>query len=237
MKKRMSTAQNISAVCLAVGLSASAHAATVITFEELPGGLTPMLNSPGIPVPTGSRLTDQYLASSGVSFTSQAGYAALVDHGIGNPTASNRNVIGGASSGGALSYTTPITISFFDTGNTSIRAVTGSFRIQGDWFPLPGGSVFATAYDAAGNVLGSTSDTDDKVFGVAGPVLQFNIAGIHSVMISGDSGTVGFDQLEYGALTAVGSGTSVIPVPAAVWLFGTGLVGLFAFSRRKGNAT
>ena len=56
-------------------------------------------------------------------------------------------------------------------------------------------------------------------------------------MISGDSGTVGFDQLEYGALTAVGTGTSVIPVPTAVWLFGTGVMGLVAFSRRKRVAT
>ena len=30
--------------------------------------------------------------------------------------------------------------------------------------------------------------------------------------------------------------TSVVPVPAAVWLFGSGLIGLIGFARRKTNA-
>ena len=195
--------RDIAAASLAFSLAAAAHATTVITFEEMPNGLTAMVNSPGAAVPTDSQLTNQYLTSSGVSFTSLAGYAALVDHGIGNPTASIPNIIGGTTSDGRLDYDAPITISFFDVANTSVKAVTDAFKIQGDWFPLGSGQVFATAYDAGGNVLGSTSDTDNKVFGVSGPVLQFNIAGIHSVVISGDNGTVGFDQLEYGALTAV----------------------------------
>ena len=108
--------------------------------------------------------------------------------------------------------------------------MTGSFKIQGDWFPLNRGSVFATAYGVAGNVLGSTSDTDDKVFGVSGPVLQFNIAGIHSVVISGDNGTVGFDNLQYGVLTAVPE-----PETYALMLAGLGLVGALARRRKAGQ--
>ena len=193
----------IAAASLAFCLGSVAHAATVITFEEAPNGLAAMVNAPGTVVPLASQLTNQYLASSGVSFTSLAGYAALVNHGVGNPTASIPNIIGGTTADGRLDYDAAITISFFDIANTSVKAVTDSFKIQGDWVPLGTGQVFATAFDADGNLLASTSDTDNKVFGVSGPVLQFSIAGIHSVVISGDNGTVGFDQLEYGTLLAV----------------------------------
>lgn len=216
----------LSAALLASALPA--HADTLITFEELATGLTAMGNSFTL-VPGNSQLSNQYLNSYGVSFSSLAGYVALVNHGLGNPTASDPNIIGGTIAGGQLSYSAPITISFFDTANTSVKAVTSSFKIQGDWYPLPGGSVFATAYGVAGNVLGTTSDTDNKIFGVSGPVLQFNIAGIHSVVFSGDTNTVGFDNLEYGVLTAA------VPEPEtyAMMLAGLGLLGAVARRRKQ----
>jgi len=217
----------IAAASLAFCLVSVAHAATVITFEEAPNGLAAMVNAPGTVVPLASQLTNQYLASSGVSFTSLAGYAALVNHGAGNPTASIPNIIGGTTSDGRLNYNDAITISFFDIANTSVKAVTDSFKIQGDWVPLGTGQVFATAFDADGNLLASTSDTDNKVFGVSGPVLQFSIASIHSVVISGNNGTVGFDQLQYGTLTAV-------PEPGTWALLAVGLALCWA-SRVVGN--
>ena len=217
-------------LALAFGLAANAHA-TVITFEELPNGLTAMGNA-FTPVPVNSRLTNQYLVSNGVSFTSLGGFAALVDHGAGNPTASAPNIIGGSASNGIMDYSAPISISFFDIANTSIKAVTDFFTIQGDWFPLGTGQVFATAFGADGTVLGTTSDTDNKVFGVSGPVLQFNFSGIHSVTINSDNGTVGFDQLEYGALVSV-SNPSEVPEPGSLasMLAALGALGLIA--RRK----
>jgi hypothetical protein len=218
-------ARTFAAICLVFGIAVPVHA-TLINFEELPNGLVAMPNA-AIVVPAQSRLTNQYLASSGVSFTSLAGFAGLVDHGAGFPTASDPNIIGGTDANGVLDYTRPITISFFDVGNPSLKAVTDTFKIQGDWYPFgPGfGSVFATAYDPSGNVLGSTSDTDDKPFGVSGPVLQFNIPGIHSVVISGDQGSVGFDQLEFGTLTTV-------PEPGSLLLLAVGLGLLGCWSRQ-----
>src|SRR4029079_11678882 len=135
----------IAAASVAFCLATVAHAATVITFEEAPNGLAAMVNAPGTAVPLASQLTNQYLASSGVSFTSLAGYAALVNHGAGNPTASIPNIIGGTTSDGRLNYNAAITISCFDIANTSVKAVTDSFKIQGDWVPLGSGQVFATA--------------------------------------------------------------------------------------------
>ena len=156
---------------LALVFASSSHADTLITFEEAATGLTAMVNS-FTAVHVNSRLSNQYLSSNGVSLSSLAGYVAIVNHGTNEPTASVPNIIGGTTAAGQLSYSAPITISFFDTANTSVKSVTSFFKIQGDWHPLGGGSVFATAYGVAGNVLGLISDTDDKIFGVSGPVLN-----------------------------------------------------------------
>jgi len=43
---------------------------------------------------------------------------------------------------------------------------------------------------------------------------------------SPDTDAVGIDDLRYGT-------ASVIPVPAAVWLFGTALIGFVGYSRRR----
>ena len=213
-------------VAAAMLFSGSGHATALITFEELPAGLVAMSNSPGAAAPAASHLTNQYLVSDGVSFTSLAGYAAVVDHGAGNPSASVPNIIGGTASGGALDYNAPITISFFLPSSISTRAVTSFFKIQGDYFPLGSGGVNAQAFDVSGHLLGSTSDTDNKAFGLAGPVLTFNLAGIHSVVISGNNGTVGFDNLDFGPLTAA------VPEPSTYALMLSGL-GLMACSARR----
>lgn len=207
---------------------AASQATTTITFEE-PVGVVAMVNSPGSAVPAASQLTNQYLVSDGVSFTSLAGHVAVVNHGAGNLSASVPNIIGGTTSGGALDYNAPITISFFLPSSTSTGAVTSFFKIQGDYIPLGSGSVSAQAFGISGNLLGSTSDTDNKAFGLAGPVLMFNLASIHSVVISGDNGTVGFDNLEFGPLTAA------VPEPGtyALMLSGVGLMAWFARRQRR----
>jgi hypothetical protein len=175
----------------------AAATSNLITFEELPNQMTAMVNN-GSAIPINSRLSNQYLATHGVAFTSTGGFAALVNHGA--PTASNPNIIGGSTAAGQLSFLEPIMISFFNVADLSVKAVTNRFKIQGDWTPLRSGQVFATAFDISGNVIGTTSDKDNKIFGVSGPILEFNVAGIHRVVIRGDSGTVGFDQLEFGVL-------------------------------------
>ena len=39
-----------------------------------------------------------------------------------------------------------------------------------------------------------------------------------------------------GSFNTVASGFAVVPVPAAVWLFGSGLIGLISIARRKSQA-
>lgn len=54
-----------------------------------------------------------------------------------------------------------------------------------------------------------------------------NSAGIARIFISNRLGGIEVDHLQYGG------GVSAIPVPAAVWLFGTALIGLVGFSKRR----
>ena len=92
-----------------LALAGQAHAATIITFEE--AGLVAMGNSPGTVVPVGAQLSNQFLATNGVSFSSGAGYAAVVDHGqlpIYTPTPPN--LIGGTTAGGNLDYSATIVV-------------------------------------------------------------------------------------------------------------------------------
>lgn len=217
-------------VIAAMTVAGQAQAA-LITFEE--AVVTAMGNSPGTPVLGGAQLSNQYLASDGVSFTSGAGYAAVVNHGFNIYTPSAPNLIGGTNPDGTLNYAALITASFFTTANTNVFATTNSVKVLGDLLGANGGTVTLSAFDIFGNLLGSITDTDDKPPG-QGPVLSLSLAGIHSVTFSGTTGTVGFDNFEFGPLTAA-------PVPGPI--VGAGLPGLamalggFVAWRRRRNQT
>lgn len=206
----------------AAGLCVSTAAgAALITFEN--DGLAPlaMTNAPGSPVPLASRLADQYL-SLGALFSSEAGYAAVVNHFPADPTATPTPpaIVGGTTAGGLLDYAAAITITFVKPGDAGIGASTGRVRILGDRFPLNSGSVTMSAFDLGGALLGSVTVPDVGPIGT-GPVLELTLAGIHSVVVSGDSGTVGFDNLEFDAL----SFPVPAPAPATSLLLLAGLAG------------
>lgn len=215
----------------ALTLAGQAHS-TTITFEEV--GLVAMGNSPGAVVPLGAQLSNQFLATNGVLFTSGAGYAAVVDHGYPSLTPSAPNLIGGTAAGGTLDYSAAIQASFFTTANTSVLATTNSVSVLGDLFGLGFGTVTLNAYDYLGNLLGTVSDVDSYPQGT-GPTLSLSVAGIHSVAFFGSSGTVGFDNFQFGELTAV----SGVP-EASTWammILGFAGVGFMAFRRRNQGAT
>lgn len=125
--------------------------------------------------------------------------------------------------------------------NTS-RLITSS-NISG----LPG----AWSYGGAGNMDGfggftvrpDTSGANNRI-----PVLTFSIVGISGDVItdyimpsSGNAGqgnqffaahVAGFND-GYGNSSAFFGGSTPVPVPAAIWLFGSGLLGLVGLARRK----
>lgn len=197
-----------------------AGATTLVTFEE--PGLTGMSNSPGSAVPLASQISNQLASTLGVTFSSGGGFAAIVDHYPSNPIATPTppNIIAGTNANGALDYSVAITASFWLPSNTAIKATTNFVQVLGDHYPLGSGGATMWAYDISGNLLGSVSAPDTGAFGT-GLTLTLNIAGIHSVVFSGDNGTIGFDNFEFGELT--GS----VPEPAswAMMIIGLGAVG------------
>jgi hypothetical protein len=204
-----------SVIALVTGfIVSSAAEAAFIDFDSLPG----MFNSPGSTVPIESQLSDGFLSTLGVSFSSASGYVAVVSHSP-FPTVSVPNVIGGVTAGGLQSYGTPIEFTFFDPANSTTKGVTNFVSIRGDQAPLAGATAAMEAFDIDGNSLGFTSAPDST----GGLTLSLAFPGIHSVRLtqnsasSGIDGTIGFDNLSFNTVTAV-------PAPAAVWLLSSGLL-------------
>lgn len=214
---------------LAVVLTPSPASADLITidFDSLPG----MPNSPGLIVPLGSRLSNQFQPTTGAVFSSAVGYVAVVDlvTGFGpNHAISNPNGIGGVNASNQLSYGTPTIVTFFDPGNPLIPAVTDFVQIRGDQIPLAGATATLEAFDVFGSTLGSVTAND-----VAGGLtLAFSAPGIHSIRISQNSagfgvdGTIALDNLTFNAVSSV-------PEPGTLTLFGIGTIGLLVYGWRR----
>ncbi len=210
------------AVTIAAAAQVAVAADHLITFEE--AGLVAMANSPGSAVPVASRLRDQFLATLGVSFASGSGFVAVVDHGC--CTASGTHIIGGTTSAGMLSYGSPITITFFDPANPALFGVTDFVRIRGDFIPIAGTATM-TAFDALGNTLGSVTDTDKST----GVDLVLGGAGIHSVVLTQTSATIGLDNLEFDTVVGI---AAAVPEPETYALMLAGL-GALGWAARRGK--
>jgi hypothetical protein len=83
-------------------------------------------------------------------------------------------------------------------------------------------TLVATAYDVSGTVLGSIGAFKGTFSGFTSDI------GIARVVFNGNTGD-GWNHLDGLQTNAV----STVPVPAAVWLFGSGLVGLAGLARRR----
>ena len=196
------------ACCLSTPLlfASVCHAQEVLTidFDSIQG----MRNLPGSSVPESSRLTDQFLSSHGVSFLSEAGYAAVCIHeGVGTsspmPTQSPPNILGGTTADGKIAYSGPITITFHDPTDPARSAVTDFVKIRGEMAPVDGASAKMEAFGLDGKLLGSVSDFDSS----AGLTLSLSLPGIHSIRLtqqnSGEPfGTIGYDNLEFHRVSA-----------------------------------
>lgn len=191
--------------------------AVLIDFEEFE--LTAMNNSVGSLIPTSARISNQYLGTDGVIFSSGNDFIAAVNLGIGHATSGSVG-IGGSDGANGLTYAGEFfRANFFDPNNISTQAVTNYVEIRGDNISDGTGGTFS-AYDINGVLLGSDSQTN-----VSGNTFVLAFEGIHSVKFTG-SGTIALDDLTFNPVTA-------IPVPAAVWLFASGLLGLIGVARRK----
>ena len=200
---------------LSVGALAQA-ADNFIDFESLTG----MSNAPGSLVPVGSRLDDQF-SSLGVSFRSNAGYAAVVDLGLGQ-TPSGINGIGGTTLDGLLSYdsTSPIEINFGDPSGGWNPAATNFVSFRGD---LIGDGSIGTmnVYNDYGILIYTDSqvDTGGNTFSYASSTE--NISRVDFV----GSGTIAIDDLSFNNV--------VVLTPEPMSLIAIGMGSLIALRRRK----
>ena len=227
----------IGAAALLAGAMSSAQAAVVVgtySFESselvdqvLSFSGTGMYNGTNYinPAVSTADITDTDSVYAPITYVATAPYAGYDDVSLGLGFGQT-NVVNGAGADIALFF-------LFDQSNNQVdvtlNGVTNSLT-------------FASVYNGSGtqqvadgvtwngttldNVLVTVAEVDLSSFGIADGAL-FN-----------GGFTVGMNQTgaasEVVALSMVGAlNTTVVPVPAAVWLFGSGLLGLVGIARRR----
>jgi hypothetical protein len=213
------------ALLAAIPRTSSAQDIT-LDFEGLPS----MTYFTGNFVPPEARLSDQYLATYGVRFSSVTDYVAVIDLGGGHAT-SGTNGIGGVLADDILDYSqaAPITFSFFDPANPARKATTDFFSLRGDFWG-GGNTALIEAFDIHGDLIGSDAQPD-----VGGQVYSLSLPGIHSVRYSGvellpdGSGGIGLDDVRFNRVSSV-------PEPAGIALLIGWLIPGIAFWRKHNKA-
>ena len=116
---------------------------------------------------------------------------------------------------------TVLTYSFtFDNFTIDNTNSTLSNSLSGN---VPFTTTSSSPFDAGDGFLLATYDLDTSIF------LNISVGGVNLVQGSLTGCTGSCQALALGSWTR----TSAVPVPAAVWLFGSGLVGLMGVARRK----
>ena len=184
--------------------------AVVLDFE----GLTGMNPNSGNPIPVASQLSDQFLTSFGVRFSSGSPYIGVVELGSGHAT-SGINGVSGSTSDGLLTYApaNPIVAEFFNPFNPTQPATTDFVSLRID---LAGGSgMFVTleAFDVDGNLLTFQTSPD-----IGGATLQIATPGIHSVRYLGTNDQQGaaIDDFTFNPVTPIPTSTPT-PTPTATF--------------------
>ena len=194
--------------------------ASVLGFDALPpnGGGGSSGNT-GTPIQTESQLTDQFL-NLGVIFSSTDGAVGVV--GAPSDAFSPSNVIGGSSVGNTLpvlNYFEPILLQFISP-NTTIPATTTKV---GAWNDPTGSLIQLSVFDINGNLLESAQADQGFFIGISNPLIaSVTFSYVSTQSVNGFS----LDDVTFGPVSAV-------PLPAAVWLFGSGLIGLVCAAKRK----
>jgi hypothetical protein len=216
---RIITTLLLSFLCTPLMQRASA-APIVLDFEGLPSmPLFPV----GAPVPANAQLSNQFLATSGVSFSSGSPYVAVVELGLGHATSGVNGISGTTGSGlSTFERSFPIVATFFNPKDASTPATTDFVSVRIDMLGDSGLSVTLNAFDIHGILIDSFTTPD-----IGGTALQVSHPGIHSVQYLGthDSGGTGLDDFTFNPVISV-------PEPETWVALGLGVV-VIALTRRR----
>ena len=201
-----------------------------LNFNDLAG----MQDVPGSLVPDFARLSNQYLASHGIAFSSDSGapYVAIVSLGGGN------NAIGSVDAGGMLAYDAGFHVEFFLPGDPSVAAGTDRFlagfnargmmprvaSIQG--FGIDGNLITGNYSGTPDVGIESTVGIGPLPAGGEDPVLLF-----HSIQFAGGFiGQVAWDDFAF---------STPVPEPSTVMLGALGMAAVAgsAWFRKRRKAT
>jgi hypothetical protein len=192
-----------------LSVTAASASPIVLDFE----GLSAMPLFGGGAIPDAARLSDQFLTSFGVRFSSGDPYVAVVELGDGHAT-SGVNGIGGSRPGGILTYDRafPVVATFFDPSDPSTAAVTDFVSVRAD-LSGEGQLITLNAYDVHGSLLRSFTTVN-----TAGPTLSVAAPGIHSVRFLGtiDSAGAALDDFTFNPVSPAS-----VPEPSILALLGT----------------
>jgi len=124
-----------------------------------------------------------------------------------------------------------ITGYFVNPINSSENAITNYFEGL-NVYADSDTTVFLDVFDLDGVLLASRSRVDDGI-------LSISQESIHSFSLyhsnggfSGIDDVIGFDNIMFNDVSLI-EPPSPIPIPAAIWLFGTAMIGLVGFSKRR----
>ncbi len=171
----------------------------LINFESIPGITATALYPDGSAIPTGARLSTQLQMSDGVSFSSTAGYVAVILLNSGHATSGVRGM-GGVNASNFVKYNQPVVITFTMPGSPSTPAVTNFVSIRGDQIASTG-SATMEAFNVNGASLGSVRAADVT----GGLTLSISVPNIHSVRLTQTMSNIAFDDLKFNPLSAAAS--------------------------------
>jgi hypothetical protein len=131
------------------------------------------------------------------------------------------------SGGGVLEAASGVTISFLNSLNSTLGSITIA-NATDSGFVDPGSSLVDTAQHDYNDAMADFAALAG--LGGADPISKFNLSFFASADTYGNvsgvahsSSTVWFDNVTI----------SEVPAPAAIWLFGSGILGLIGIARRK----
>ncbi len=179
--------------------------------------------------------------------TAVSAHAATVfsDNFNANPYVLNSTPAGWSVSSGTVDTIGPNSPFDFIPGNgmyIDLDGSTGNAGVLSKVFNFTAGTKYTVSFDLAGNRRNAGNDVVNVNFGTTATTYTLSstdgFANHSLVFLPASSGNytlsfgdVGHDNM--GALLDNVVVNSVVPVPAAIWLFGSGLAGLIAAKRKK----